>query len=110
VLPPDVACLYIRSVGLLRVDASGLGVLAGRCESLASQLGGVAAPAPPGPSCQATSAAVDVLHTAVVMTNQALVGRMQATAAKLTVAGAAYSCRDSSSAADLHAVAETVTV
>jgi hypothetical protein len=97
-------------VGLLRVDANGLGVLASKCESLAGELNGIVAPGGVGPTCQATSAAVNAVHADIGSTSAALVARMQATVAKLSAAGTAYGSQDGSSAIDLETAGESVEV
>ena len=101
---------YARSVGLLRADTDGLGALAGLCEVLACTLTSIVTPSGPSLSGQATSAAVNSVHTDVGATLAALAGRMDMTAAKLTAAAAAYTDQDASSASDLAAAAESARV
>jgi hypothetical protein len=101
---------YARAVGLLRADTDGLGVLADRCEALAGALSSSVAPSVPPLSGQATSAAVNRVHSNVGATATALAARTDMTAAKLTAAAAAYTHQDTSSASDLDAAAESVQV
>ncbi|MCX2929239.1 type VII secretion target [Mycobacterium sp. CVI_P3] len=91
-------------MGLLDVDPAGLQALATRCRSWSA---GVAATTPPtssAGSCQATAAAVNLVHAATATAGAQLATRIQTVASSLTTAAAHYSSTDDSSASDLAAL------
>jgi hypothetical protein len=89
----------------LRVNAAGLRVHAGWCESLAGKLTDNDAPTGAGSSELASAGAVNACHTQIAAAGVRCTLRMQATATALGAAAACYTENEAGSAAQLRAIA-----
>jgi hypothetical protein len=87
----------------LRVVPDGLRALAQRCEQLAGQVA-VTPPTMTAPSWQSSGAAATAVSAGAGRVGKVLASRMQATAAKLTVAANDFEAMDDGGAAALAAV------
>ena len=90
-----------QSTQKLQVSDEGLRLEASSCESLAGELAGNRAPTGVGSSALASVAAINAARAEVAAANIRCTFRVQATAAKLSAAAAAYIENEVSSAAQL---------
>jgi hypothetical protein len=82
----------------IRVSNDGLRVLAAQCDAAAEALSSSAAPAVPGPPCQATAVATTCGYTHLESAAAVLARRVATTGAKLRAAGTIYVDGDEASA------------
>jgi Excreted virulence factor EspC, type VII ESX diderm len=94
---------YTRRV-TIKVDPTGLKWLASSLSGLANDLTVGGAELSQGLSCQATSAAVGMVHADVAAVGATLTTRMHSTAAKLSAVGSEYLETDIGSAQNIGAV------
>lgn len=93
----------------LQVTLDQLSHTATQWQGLGAQLAG-AAPPSPGQPFQATTTAVSGVNAAVAIAATGFAGRIQATAAGMTSAGAGYANQEATGAGEMAAVAPVTVV
>jgi hypothetical protein len=96
----------VGSMASIEVDPLGLSALAGHCEEQAARLGSMATPSFSGGGFQPSAAAVQAAHADVAAAGARLMARMQSTAAAASTAAVGYVSTETSSTADIAAVAQ----
>ena len=91
-------------MGVLKVDTTGLQVLAAQADGMASELVGSSLPVAGGNSWQPSLAAVNNVNGLVSGAAQTLAGRMSTTAEKLAASSSGYTSQDERAASSIRTV------